>query len=181
MSLWGSKDQANNSPKNAIASGLGVAANGSTLFGNTQSSAFVTNMSVGDFGVDAVEAGITTGEGKKVAHAGWNMRKSGTGPVVSISANNGYSSNGYITFTGGGLANTPANATVTVDANSKVVSVVLNSGGRYESTPTATRTGNAVYTLVMGGRANRVHYETLVAMGSMSTNPDAENTIFPNS
>ena len=29
----------------------------------------------------------------------------------------------------------------------------------------------------MGGRAGRVHYETLVAMGSMTG--DAEDTIFP--
>ena len=39
------------------------------------------------------------------------------------------------------------------------------------TTPTAVPvSGNAAFTLTMGGRANRTQYETLVAAGSMSGN-----------
>jgi hypothetical protein len=175
MALWGSYDQANNAPKSADAGGHGVSANGQALFGNTTS--------YGIFGVDTTEAGITTGDGKKIQHAGWNLRKVGTGPIISISANtNSYSPDGnvFVTFTGGGTANTVANASITTDGSKRITSVTLNSGGVYATTPTAAvANSNAVFTIVMGGRANRTQYETLVAMGSMTR--DAENTIFPNS
>ncbi len=188
MSLWGSNDQANNAPKYAVAGGLGVAANGEVLFGNTQVDAFVSDIALGTFGVDAVEAGVA-GEGKKVAHAGWNLRKAGTGPVISIaiaSAGANYKTPGFITFTGGSGAN--ANASYTVNTTTNTInSVTLVSGGSdYVIAPTATAanaTGvnSATFTVTVGGRAGRVSYETLVAMGSISTNPDAEDTIFPDS
>lgn len=111
MSLWGSKDQANNAPKNAVAGGLGVSANGEVLYANTTASAFVPDLSIGTFGVDAVEAGIVANsEGTLVTHAGWVLRKEGT-----------------------------------------------------------------------GGRAGRVHYETLVAMGSMTGDGGVVNDdlVFP--
>lgn len=182
MSLFGSRDLANNAPKNAVAGGLGVAANGQALFGNTQTSAFVSNLAVGTFGVDKTEAGITTGEGKKVAHAGWNLRKQGVGPVLSITANTGaVGTNSFVTFSGGGTPNVAANATVVVNGGGQIVQVVMNTGGQYKTTPTATPTsGNAVFTVVMGGRANRVQYETLVAMGSM-TDDGSDDVILPDS
>jgi hypothetical protein len=41
--------------------------------------------------------------------------------------------------------------------------------GFYANTPVLTpSSGNAVFTITMGGRANRVQTETLVAMGSMT-------------
>ena len=79
--------------------------------------------------------------------------------------------NAFITFTGGGTGNTAANAQLFVNATSNVVTtIVLNSAGLYETTPTATVAGNAnvTITLTMGGRANRNTMETLVAMGSMT-------------
>lgn len=171
MSLFGSKDLANNAPKSAVAGGLGVAANGQVLFGNTQ---------VGTFGVDKTEAGIVGGEGKKVAHAGWNLRKQGVGPVVSITANTGaVGTNSYVTFSGGGTPNVAANASVVVNGGGQVVQVVINTGGQYPSTPAAVpASGNAVFTVVMGGRANRVQYETLVAMGSM-TGDGSDDALLP--
>jgi len=186
MSLWGNIDQANNAPKSAVAGGLGVAANGQGLFGNTQISAHVTGAGLGTFGVDAVEAGIA-GEGKKVQHAGWNLRKVGTGPVLSIrigSPGVDYKANGFITLTGGG--GTGANASYTVNTTTNTISsITLVSGGSgYITTPTATAANansvnSATFVVTMGGRANRSQIETLVAMGSMSG--DAENVVFPNS
>lgn len=178
MSLFGSKDFANNAPKYAVAGGIGVSANGQVLFGNTQVSAYVSGASVGVFGVDTTEKNVA-GDGKKTAHAGWNLRKQGSGPVININANTGsYGANSYLTFSGGGSNVSVANATVTVDATGRITGVTINTGGRYTLTPTATPTsGNGAFTITMGGRANRTQYETLVAMGSMTQ--DDEDTIFP--
>ena len=186
MSLWGSLDRANNAPKYAVAGGLGVASNGEVLFGNTQVNAFVSDVALGTFGVDTTEAGVA-GEGKKVAHAGWNLRKAGTGPVISIAiANAGanYKTPGFITFTGG--SGSGANASYTVNTTTNTInSVTLVAGGSdYVLAPTAnaanaTSVNSASFTVTVGGRAGRVSYETLIAMGSMSI--DAEDTIFPDS
>ncbi|MGI9215007.1 MAG: hypothetical protein ACR2HS_05080 [Gammaproteobacteria bacterium] len=185
MALWNSNDQANNAPKYTVVAG--VNANGEQMFGNTQVSAFVTEQATGIFGVDTTEAGILTGEGKKVAHAGWNLRKAGSGPVTGIIITGGnvnYNTNGFITFTS--TNGSGANASYTVNTVSNTISTItLNSGGSgYTEAPTATAanaTGvnSATFTLTMGGRAGRVQYETLVAMGSIAG--DAEDTIFPNS
>ena len=176
MSLWGNLDQANNAPKSTDAGGLGVSANGEVLFGNTQVSAYVTNAALGVFGVDATEQALATAN--KSAHAGWVLRKAGTGPIVEISANTGsYSPDGnvYLTFSGG-----TANAQITTNSVSKLITgVVVNDGGSYFTAPTATAVNaNVSFTITMGGRANRVQTETLVAMGSVSG--DAEDTIYPN-
>lgn len=179
MSLWKSQDAASNAPVYTVASGYGISANGSTLYENAN---LQVSGATGVYGVDTTEAGVTSGDGKDVAHAGWNLARRGTGPVLSITANNGaVAVNSYIRFSGGGTGNTSANATVSVNATGHVISVTVNNGGSYSSTPTASKntgsTSNAVYTVTMGGRANRVSYETLVAMGSMTG--DSDDTYFP--
>ena len=106
--------------------------------------------------------------------------------IASITANAGaVGVNSYVTFTGGssgagaGLTgNTSANAIVSVNATGHIVSVTLVSGGVYANTPVATpNTGNAAFTLTMGGRANRVHQETLVAMGSIYGDSSDDATV----
>ncbi len=173
MALWSNTDAAASAPKNAVASGLGVSANGSTLFGNNQIDAILTDAALGVFGVDATEQGISGNKTEVGAHAGWILRKAGTGPVVTISANTGAHSpdgNVYITFTGGGTGNTTANAQIFTNSVSKLItSITVNAGGEYLTTPTAEAVNaNATFTITMGGRANRVQSETLVAMGSMT-------------
>lgn len=170
MALWSNTDAAASAPKNAVASGLGVSANGSTLFGNNQIDAIVTDAALGVFGVDSTEQGVAANKPQVGAHAGWILRKAGTGPVVSITANTGaVGANSFIIFSGGGTGNTAANARVSVNSAGFIIGVTVNSGGEYLTTPTATpNTGNAVFTVTMGGRANRVQSETLVAMGSMT-------------
>ena len=127
---------------------------------------------IGVFGVDTEEATNTqvTSAATKMAHAGWVQRVAGMGGVVTITANSGaYGTNSFVTFTGGGTGNTAANATVAVNGSGLVTSVTLNTPGLYLTTPTATPvSGNAVFTLTMGGRANRTMYETLVATGSIT-------------
>jgi hypothetical protein len=84
MALWSNTDANTGAPKFAVASGLGVSANGRTLYANTQTSAFVTNANVGLFGVDTNEIANTSVASKasKPAHAGWILRKAGTGNRV---------------------------------------------------------------------------------------------------
>ena len=79
MPLWGSVDNAANSDIAAVIqyNKATTAANQALLFGNTTADAFVTNTVVGQFGVDTNEIrASTTGHGY---HAGWVLRKEGTG------------------------------------------------------------------------------------------------------
>lgn len=191
MALWGNLDAANNAPKQTDTSGYGgstpqVTANGQVYYGNTKTSAFVTNAQIGVFGVDSTEKGVAGGEGAAAQHAGWNIRKAGMGPVLTITANTGsVGANGFITFSGGskvaGAGNTAANARVFVNTAGYIVEVRVLDGGLYEITPNATiANSNAVFTITMGGRANRVQYETIVAMGSMRGD-GSDNDLLPNS
>ncbi len=182
MSLWKSQDAASNAPVYTVASGYGISANGFTLFEN--SNLQVSN-ATGVYGVNTAEAGVTSADGKKVAHAGWNLARRGTGGVLTITANTGaYSNLGnvFLTFTGGGVGNTTANARVFINATSNAITTVtVNVAGSYTTTPSITpitgASGAATFTVTMGGRANRVSYETLVAMGSMTG--DSDDTYFP--
>lgn len=183
MALWTNADGSAGAPKGHSDgfAATGVATTGSTLISNTQISAFTTNQAVGMFGVDSTEQSVSASKVVHPQHAGWVLVKQGTGPVVSISANTGaYGANGYVTFTGGGTSNTAANATISVNGNGSINSITINSGGKYLTTPTARpASGNAAFTVTMGGRANRSMTETIVAMGSMTG--DDEDVIFPDS
>jgi hypothetical protein len=178
MALWSNTDANTSAPK-YVTSYLKVSqssANVNLTYGNTTTGAFVTGTAIGVFGVDTNEMANTsaTNKASHPTHAGWVLRKTGMGKIASITAdaaNKSNVGNAYITFTGGGTGNTSANAQIFVNSISNVVtSITLNNAGLYETTPTATVSGNAnvTITLVMGGRANRVQTEVLVAMGSMT-------------
>lgn len=193
MALWGNLDAANNAPKQTDTTGYGgstpqVTANGQVYYGNTKTDAFITNAQIGIYGIDTTEKGITTGDAVAAQHAGWNLRKAGMGPVLTITANSGaVASNSYITFSGGskvtGSGNTAANARIYVNTAGYIMNVTVLSGGLYANTPVATaNSGNSSLTITMGGRANRVQMETLVAMGSMyGDGTTAEDPIIPDS
>jgi len=187
MSLWGNLDAANNAPKQGATTGYGgntglVSPNTQVYFANNQVAAFIANAAIGVFGVDPTEQDVSrsSDSNTRAQHAGWVIRKSGTGPVVTITANNGATGvNSAVVFSGGGTSNTPATATVSVNSTFHIVSVTVTSGGVYEATPTARpNTGNAAFTVTMGGRANRVMTETIVAMGSM-TGDGSDDAYFP--
>jgi hypothetical protein len=148
-------------------------ANANVIFANANvAQAF--SEAVGVYGVDTEEASNTqvTPAATRMAHAGWVQRTAGMGPVVTIRANaSSYGTNSFVTFSGGGTGSTVANATVSVATNGLIQLVTINSGGLYLVTPTAVPvSGNAAFTVTMGGRANRTQYETLVAAGSMTGN-----------
>lgn len=100
------------------------------MFSNVTTGAFLTGTAVGVFGVSATEqANNKTNAKEHGAHAGWNLRRAGTGPVVSFT----------ITGAGSDLANgetirvsngsTNAVGTVTTNATSNMVSVAVTTGG----------------------------------------------------
>jgi hypothetical protein len=183
MSLWGNLDAANNVPKQSEMVGYGgntpqVSQNGQVYFANTRINAFMANSALGIFGVDTTEQVNALGTAGKPQHAGWVVRKVGTGPIVSITANSGaVGTNSFITFSQGngigGSGNTAANAQISVNTAGYITAITLNSGGSYANTPIATpASGNAVFTITMGGRAGRIQTETIVAMGSMTGDND---------
>ena len=176
MSLWSNTDANTSVPKFAPSrvNLTNTQANSNLLYGNTSTGVFNANSAIGVFGVDSTEQTSANNTANHAGHAGWVLRRSGMGGIATISAgatNKSNVGNAYITFTGGGTGNTSANAQLFVNATSNVVTtIVLNNAGMYETTPSATVSGNAnvTITLTMGGRANRNTVETLVAMGSMT-------------
>jgi hypothetical protein len=178
MSLWGNLDAANNAPKQSAMTGYGgttgsVSANGQTYYSNTQINATVQNNALGVFGVDTTEQTNSTSAQGVPQHAGWVVRKVGMGPITSVTANAGaVGVNATMTITGGNgigatTGNTPGTVVVSVNATNHIVSVNVVNGGLYANTPVINAMSNAVFTITMGGRANRVQTETLVAMGSI--------------
>jgi len=191
----------------ANASVTANAANGqfAGIYGNTTIGFWREGVSTGIFGVDTTEASslLTTGDGRTVTHAGWVERIAFTGPVLSIATNAAaVTVNSFVTFNGGSsgaeagmTGNVAANARIFVNTTGHIVNVVVNLGGSYANTPRVENLfhaannvlitpsySNAVFTLTMGGRANRVVQETLVAMGSMTGDATvAEDSNYPDS
>ena len=196
MSLWGNLDASNNAPNFSGLTGYKSStslANSQIdgVFGNTTISQTRANVVFGVFGVDATEANsaLSSGDGRNVTHAGWVARTVGTGPVETITGT-GVSSNGYITFIGGSsgaaagmTGNVAANAQVYVNTAGWLVNVTIRTAGSYANTPNVVfPSGNVVPTVTMGGRANRVTQETLVAMGSIYGDATvAEDSNYPDS
>jgi hypothetical protein len=184
MALWNLTD-ANTSSPGYVAKQVGVAANSvnqNVLFGNNTVSAFPNDglASVGLFGVSPAEVG-------NASSAGWVLVTQGTGPVSSLSigvGGTGYQNNDVGTISGG-----TTNAAFTLSTNSTggITTLTLGNAGAgfindantvvavANSTGGASAGSNATFTTVLGGRANRKHYETIVATraitGSGSTLP----------
>lgn len=155
MPLWGRNDQASSASANVQTSNgapigtytavkLGGGANahfantdGSrgqvdiAMFNNATPGAFMSGVAVGVFGVSATEqANNTANQSKEVgAHAGWNIRRAGTGPVVSFTITDSGSdlANGETIRVSNGTSN--AVGTVTTNATSNMVSVAVTDGG----------------------------------------------------
>ena len=187
MSLWGNLDAANNAPVSSAMAGYGgntpqVTANAEVYYANTKLGSFSDNQAIGIFGVTAAEqANSSTVASTGVpTHAGWVTRRVGMGPVTTITANAGcVAVNSTITIVANsGFGNTGSNgrstiipvvATISVNTAGYISTITIVNPGLYANTPILRpNTGNAVFTVSMGGRANRVQTETLVAMGSMT-------------
>lgn len=157
------------------------------MFDNTTPGVFIVNQAVGVFGVSVTEMANNVGSSSKErpAHAGWVVRRAGTGSIVSVGYTGvatGYSNTDVITVAS---PQAGGNASVTVTTNSTGGSLVLtitNAGAGFtaidasanvsiaNSTGGATAGSGATFTATAGGRAGRVMTETLVAMGSLGAN-----------
>ena len=180
MPLWGGTDVAANSTSFALnqLNKTANSANRTALFGNTTMGAFVSGQTVSQEGLKTSEIGSSTGS----AHAGWALKTTGTGSIVSISISaggTGYANTDLVRVTATGTGSVNASATLTTNATGGITAITItNTGAGFVSVnPTAAVTnatggtsGGSGATLVAtaGGRAGRVSYETLVAMGSLA-------------
>lgn len=191
MSLWGNEDNSANSVKWATyyVNAPYTVNNQANLYQSNTVSKFLNNgvgmnKAVGQFGVSAAEAANTLGEGKKVTHAGWNLRTQGTGPLgtITISAAGGLYTNANYLTVAAGTGGVPAVANLVTTPGGNVIGYTVNSvsnpaatlgSGFISTTPAVTITtstgSGATITATAGGRAGRVQYETLVAMGSQDS------------
>lgn len=164
MALWGKINQANNAPKYKVLAES--TANGQVLFANTTISAFIPNAATGTYGM--------ANNSSPKTHSGWIVRREGTGPVIGLTITvpgTGYSNSGVVTISGG-LVNATANITTN---GSGVITTITNltsgSGFKNSSNTVVAISGGgtgATLTPILGGRANRVHEEVLVATGSIT-------------
>jgi hypothetical protein len=164
------------------------------MFNNTTPSAFLTGAAVGVFGVDTTEIAVSNTAG--IAHAGWNLRRAGTGSIVAGSFTSNSTTVGYnnadIVVIKSPVAGGNAAFSMTTNATGGNLSLTLTNAGfgfNVATIPTSnvfitnatggTAAGNTTVTnfvVTAGGRAGRVHYETLVAMGSLGAQTAAYGT-----
>ena len=168
------------------------------MFNNATPGAFLSGVAVGVFGVSPTEMSnnVLNNSVERGAHAGWNLRRAGTGPIISIAANatlTGYNNVNVINVKSPSADGT--NATISYVTNStggSLVFTITNPGSGFNlvTIPTSNisftnatggtpATGNTTTTnlvVVAGGRAGRIHHETLVAMGSLGAQTAAYGT-----
>ena len=78
MSLWKNTDANTSAPKYAVAGGLGVSANGFSMYITNTAIGLGGTGNVAVFGVDSTEQGLANNRTVHGAHAGWNLVKFGT-------------------------------------------------------------------------------------------------------
>jgi hypothetical protein len=195
MSLWGNKDYATGNNKPVYANTTYVVSN-STINGSKANTAKYYGAV---WGVSETEQSNTASiaAGHHAQHAGWVSQKIGTGPIKSIaitSGGQGYNAAGFLTISGGGdgsvnVAYTIANSQNTLQSyssnarwNAISTLTIVNPGAGFNVAPTVIAGGSniapATFSVTLGGRAGRVQYETLVAMGSISGDNPSDNVYF---
>lgn len=101
--------------------------------------------------------------------------------IASVSTN---ATGGTLTFTitnPGLFSNTAANASAIVAVTNATGGATGGSGATFTANLISSSNTGAVLTVsTLGGRANRVQYETLAYLRSMNTTVDSENTVFAN-
>lgn len=200
MSLWKNIDAANGYGKPLFANTTNVWSS-STINGAKAN----TNKYYGVvYGVSSTETTAASNP-NEVQHAGWVSQKIGTGPVIGAVINNGgtgINAAGYLLITDNSVLATGNtvlfNASFTI-ANSQntlqsystnstlnaISSITIHNGslGFSESSKINVRTNgsNTTWpniTLVLGGRGDRINYETIVAMGSITGDDPRDNSFF---
>ena len=172
MAQWGNEDTAADSVTWGVSNYKTPAntANQTAFFENDTVGDFIDGVAVGQFGVTADEIANTSSEDSFAAHAGWNVKTVGTGSLASVEISNGGTgyANDDIVIIGDAMV-----SIVTDDSGVIVEATIEDAGSGFtEVNPEVeidTETGtDAVLVATAGGRAGRVSYETLVAMGSLA-------------
>lgn len=168
------------------------------MFNNATPGAFLTNMAVGVYGVSATEM-ANNNLNRSVehgAHAGWQIRRAGTGPIISMALSggtaSGYNNADIITVKSPATGGTNATVAFTTNSTGGSLSFTISnpgSGFNLVTVPTSniaitnatggTAAGNSTVTYLVataGGRAGRIHHETIVAMGSLGAQTAATGT-----
>lgn len=113
------------------------AANNTALYANVTHNAFISHETVGVFGVTPAKMANTSSEGPKATSPGWNIRRAGQGPVVSVTATGGTGfANGETATISGGTSN--ATITLTSNATGNLASGAVSSGGLFTNTGEAS-------------------------------------------
>lgn len=157
MSLWSNTDANTSAPKYTVAGGLGVAANGFTMYNSTTAGQFAPNQTLGVFGVSANETSFASGNVESIVVSNSGSAAYGI-PTVTVTGSNtvqaiatanvkvvsatvfaagtGYES-GDIMSANSGTGTTATIVVATVDANGNVQSVGVGAVGEYSAVPTA--------------------------------------------
>lgn len=186
--LWGNVDAASGNQKPVFANTTNNTAS-STTHGSTANS-------LGNYGammgISATElqrnALLANTSVHRPSHAGWVSAKVGAGPIASIrvtAAGDGYPASNSLTITDQSNRGSGAVATYSVNTVSNTItSVTISNGGAgYVNADSIVITavgpgGNATFQAVLGGRAGRVQYETIIAMGSISGDDPKDDVYF---
>lgn len=180
MSLWGASDAASNAVKHSIVSNSPKT--GANLYANVTLSAVVTDARVGVYGTSTAEVQAK----RTITAPGWVKVTQFSGPVTSVTVSaggSGYANSDLVVVSSTGTVN--AAGTLVTNSTGGITSITITSGGRgfvnastvaiTNSTGGATAGSGATLVGVLGGRANRIQYETLVVQsagtGTGSTTP----------
>ena len=196
--LWGNKDYATSNNKPLWANTTNASSN--SVINSTKAN---TNKYYGIVaGVSATEESASASLAQHPQHAGWVSLKVGTGPIkaISVSGGTGINAAGYLTIsdisvlgsgTGANISFTTANSQNTLQTystnsawNTYGTLTVVNGGSGYSNASAITiRTNGAntslgTFTIELGGRGGRIQTETLIAMGSITSDDPRDNVWF---
>jgi hypothetical protein len=144
------------------------------MFGNVTSGAFISGQAVGVFGVDATEAAVGNAAG--LAHAGWVVRRAGTGPVTSLTVAGGSGFTNGETIT---VGNGSVDATLTISTNTSggIASIaVTNPGAGFVNTASVTKTFNRqkrLSTITVSGTPTGYDNTDVIVVSNATTNATA--------
>jgi hypothetical protein len=133
MPIYKGVDLVNNAPKfvamslNKGSGRTNQSANNDALYANSTINAFVNTQTIGVMAATPTKMANTTGEGSKVTAPGWNLRRVGQGPIVTVVVANGaLFANGSTLKISGGTSD--ATVVLTTNATGNLVSAAVNTG-----------------------------------------------------
>jgi hypothetical protein len=121
------------------------------------------------------------GTGNVAANASYTVNAAGN--IVSVVIHSGGSNYDSVPTVVALGANTET-AVLTATCNTGVITAITlgTPGSNYVTTPAAAALGannaTATFAVTMGGRANRVAYETIAALGSIAADAGADDAVF---